>query len=171
MTSPIQELSQIISDSVASLEKVCKKNNTPFPSLDDPFSPPSESFRFDPEAAEAANKIAAAALQLAATVLPPPAALFTVVSGVRASYLLRICHRLTFHQHFKSAALRVCLEANVTEILREAGPNVRSNDQVPLVLLNIPSLQGLHVDKIAAKSNISGMKLGRPENECSCQVC
>ena len=86
MTSPssIKELSQIISDSVASLEKVCEKNDTPFPSLDDPFSPPSEAFRLDPEAAEAANKIAAAALQLAATVLPPPAALFTVVSGVCA---------------------------------------------------------------------------------------
>jgi hypothetical protein len=126
MTSPIKDLSQIISDSVASLEKVCKKNNTPFPSLDDPFSPTSEAFRSDPEAAEAANKIAAAALQLAATVLPPPAALFTVVSG-----------------HFKSAALRVCLEANVTEILREAGPD------------------GLHVDEIAAKSKISGMKLAR----------
>lgn len=128
MTSPtsIKELSKIISDSVASLEKVCKKNKTLFPSLDEPFSPPSEAFRSDPEAAEAANKIAAAALQLAATVLPPPAALFTVVSG-----------------HFKSAALRVCLEANVTEILREAGP------------------KGLHVDKIAEKSKISGMKLAR----------
>jgi len=128
MTSPIKDLSQIISDSVASLEKVCKKNNTPFPSLDEPFSPPSEAFRADPEAAEAANKIAAAALQLAANVLPPPAALFTVVSGVCASDPFHIYHRLTFHQHFKSAALRVCLEANVTEILREAGPNVRSID-------------------------------------------
>lgn len=29
-----------------------------------------------------------------------------------------------FDQHFKSAALRACLESHVTEILREAGPEV-----------------------------------------------
>lgn len=120
------ELSKIISDSVATLESVCKQNNLSFPRLDEPFTPSSEAFRANPEAAEAANKIAAAALQLAAAVLPPPAAITSVISG-----------------HFKSAALRVCLEANVTEILREAGPS------------------GLHVRDIAAKSNISSTKLAR----------
>jgi len=56
------ELSKIISDSVATLERVCKQNSFSFPRLDEPFTPSSEAFRANPEAAEAANKIAAAAL-------------------------------------------------------------------------------------------------------------
>ncbi|KAF8577502.1 S-adenosyl-L-methionine-dependent methyltransferase [Ramaria rubella] len=47
------------------------------------------------------------------------------------------------HQHFKSAALRVCLESNVTEILREGGP------------------QGVHVNDIAAKNGQDAQKLSR----------
>ncbi|KAJ7612017.1 S-adenosyl-L-methionine-dependent methyltransferase [Mycena polygramma] len=72
------------------------------PDLHTPFAPPSEAFRTVPAAAEAASIISVAALQLEAILTPPHVSLYRV--------------------HFKSAALRVCLESDVTEILREAGP-------------------------------------------------
>ncbi|KIL66630.1 hypothetical protein M378DRAFT_160640, partial [Amanita muscaria Koide BX008] len=49
--------------------------------------------------------IGAAALQLAAVVLPPQLSLFSIIGG-----------------QWHSAALRVALESSVTEVLREAGP-------------------------------------------------
>lgn len=82
MASTLIELSNIISTAVTSLDKACTDSGTPFPGLDVPFSPSSESFRANSQAAEAANVIAAAAMQLAAMVLPPPAAIFTLISGV-----------------------------------------------------------------------------------------
>ncbi|KAJ7898380.1 S-adenosyl-L-methionine-dependent methyltransferase [Mycena leptocephala] len=77
-------------------------------------------------AAEAARIIAAAALQLEAIVTPPQVSLYRIIGG-----------------HFKSAALRICLESGVTEILREAGPH------------------GLHVRDIAAKNGQDPEKLAR----------
>ncbi|KAF8994602.1 hypothetical protein BDQ17DRAFT_1430978 [Cyathus striatus] len=116
----------VVADTVASLDKVCKETNVSFPTLDEPFTPQSEALRANPIIADAANQIAAAAMQLVMNVLPAPHSAFTIISG-----------------HFKGAALRVCLEANVTEILREAGP------------------RGMHVNDIAARSGINSVKLGR----------
>ncbi|KAF8069068.1 S-adenosyl-L-methionine-dependent methyltransferase [Lyophyllum atratum] len=126
MTSPIRQLLKLISDSVDKLEAACDASGCPVPDLYTPFAPPSEAFRADPVAAEAANIISAAALQLEATLTPPHVSLYHVVSG-----------------HFKSAALRVCLESSVTEILREAGP------------------EGLHVNEIGAKNGQDPRKLAR----------
>ncbi|KAF5312468.1 hypothetical protein D9619_003733 [Psilocybe cf. subviscida] len=126
MSSTLLELSRIITDAAKTLDKACADSGTTFPGLEVPFSPSSEAFRSNPQAAEAANIIAAAATQLVAMVLPPPSAMFALISG-----------------HFKSAALRVCLEANVTEILREGGP------------------QGVHVNEIAKLANISSTKIAR----------
>ncbi|KAI5890571.1 S-adenosyl-L-methionine-dependent methyltransferase [Schizophyllum commune H4-8] len=84
--------------------------------LNAPFNPASEAFRKDPKAAEAANVLAAAAFQLAATVLPPPSTLL----GVAEAYL-------------KPAALRVAVEAGVVEMLREAGSEgMHVNDMAKL---------------------------------------
>lgn len=90
MSSTLLELSNIIAGAVNSLNKACTDNGTPFPGLDVPFSPSSEAFRSNPEAAEAANIIAAAATQLAAMVLPPPGAMFAMMSGV-SLHLLSEC--------------------------------------------------------------------------------
>ncbi|KAF5380106.1 hypothetical protein D9615_006249 [Tricholomella constricta] len=122
----IQQLADLISSSVAALLQACRDNNTPFPEANAPFSPQSEAFRADQAAADATNVIAAAAIQLAERVLPPHMALMNIVSG-----------------HFKNAALRTALELNVTEILREAGP------------------QGLHVKEIAKICDVDASKLGR----------
>jgi hypothetical protein len=83
MASTLLKLSDLISAATVTLNQACIDNDTPFPSLDDPFVPTSEAFRSSPQAAEAANIIAAAASQLIAMVLPPPAALYITACGVR----------------------------------------------------------------------------------------
>ncbi|KDR66888.1 hypothetical protein GALMADRAFT_232294 [Galerina marginata CBS 339.88] len=123
----ISELASLILTSVGTLEKVCRENKFPIPDLNAPgFSPESEAFRSNSAAAEAAKLAAAACMQLAAALLPPTDAMYGLVVG-----------------DHHSAAVRVCLEANVTEILREGGPD------------------GLHVNDIAAKCGLDPSKLGR----------
>ncbi|KAG6852088.1 hypothetical protein C0991_003244 [Blastosporella zonata] len=108
MVSQIRQLLSLITDAVDKLEGACDRTGTSIPDLNTPFSPQSEAFRAEPEAAQSARIISAAALQLEAILTPPHVSLYHVVAG-----------------HFKSAALRACLESNVTEILREAGPEGR----------------------------------------------
>ncbi|CAK5276426.1 unnamed protein product [Mycena citricolor] len=122
MTSAIRQLLDIITKNVEVLEQA----GLTIPDLAEPFAPPSEAFRMDPAGGPAAAAISAAALQLEAILTPPHISLYRIVSG-----------------HFKSAALRVCLESSVTEILREAGP------------------QGLHVKDIADKNGQDPEKLAR----------
>ncbi|KAF8056551.1 S-adenosyl-L-methionine-dependent methyltransferase [Lyophyllum atratum] len=126
MATEIQQLSDLISSSVSALLQACKENNTPFPNANEPFCPESEAFRASQAAVDATNVIAAAAIQLAERVMPPHMSLMSIVLG-----------------HFKNAALRTALELNVTEILRDAGP------------------QGLHVKDIAKICNVDSNKLSR----------
>ncbi|KAH9484888.1 4-O-methyltransferase 1 [Psilocybe cubensis] len=126
MPSTLSSLAFLINRSIITLEKACSESKLPFPGFDEPFTPASEAFRANPEAEEAAKVIAAAAHQLMMMVLPPSVALYTVVSGAH-----------------KSAALRVCLEANVTEILREGGK------------------EGMHVKEIAERTKVNHQKLAR----------
>ncbi|KAK1229446.1 hypothetical protein PQX77_007494 [Marasmius sp. AFHP31] len=125
-TSSLRTILDILTKNVEILENSCKANGTPIPDLETPFHPSSEAFRAHPEAAEASNIIVAAAHHIAAILTPPPIALYHVVGG-----------------HFKSTAIRVCLESNVTEILREAGP------------------QGMHVEDISKKNGVDPQKLSR----------
>ncbi|KAK7014078.1 hypothetical protein VNI00_019427 [Paramarasmius palmivorus] len=124
--TPTRVLLELIQKNVEVLEKACAASGTDIPDLHLPFHPSTEAFRTNPDAAEASNVIVAAAQQLAATLAPPQVALYDVVGGA-----------------FKSAAIRVCIESNVTEILREAGP------------------QGLHVDDIAKINGQDSRKLGK----------
>ncbi|KAF8624706.1 hypothetical protein AX17_007037 [Amanita inopinata Kibby_2008] len=124
--SVLRQLLNLIATSVTVIEDACAANQTTIPDLYEPFTPISENFRTSRAVAEAVMVISAAALQLDAILAPPHVSLYHVVSG-----------------HFKSAALRVCLESNVTEILREAGP------------------KGMHVDEIGAINGQDPRKLGR----------
>ncbi|KAJ7657239.1 S-adenosyl-L-methionine-dependent methyltransferase [Mycena polygramma] len=126
MSTPIRQLLALITASAETLEAACESSGTTIPDLHEPFAPPSEAFRTNATAAEAARIIAAAALQLEAMVTPPQVSLYRIIGG-----------------HLKSAAIRTCLEAGVTEILREAGP------------------QGIHVRDIAAKNGQDPEKLAR----------
>ncbi|KAF8326437.1 S-adenosyl-L-methionine-dependent methyltransferase, partial [Amanita rubescens] len=121
----VRQLLDLVTKSVDALEQACNESNAQLPSLDEPFHPASEAFRVNPVAAEATAVISAATLQLNAIVSPPRNILYQAVGG-----------------HWRSAALRMCLEGNVTEILREAGP------------------EGLHVHDIVAKNNLDAQKLG-----------
>uniref|UniRef100_A0A8H7Y8H6 S-adenosyl-L-methionine-dependent methyltransferase n=1 Tax=Psilocybe cubensis TaxID=181762 RepID=A0A8H7Y8H6_PSICU len=119
-------LAKLISDSVAKVDQLCIEQGVIFPSLDDPFTTESESIKLHPEVAEAANYIISAAAQLIAILRPVPVTLSTSA----------------IHVHV-SSALRVVVDSNVVEILREAGP------------------QGLHVKKISEKNGVEAGKLGR----------
>jgi len=120
------ELGQIIQDSLATLVSTCDREGVSLPSLDDPFTPASEAFRSIDEAKTAANALSAATFQLLAAVMPPPLMVMTLISG-----------------HMQAASLRVCAEANVPEILRDAGP------------------AGMHVDQIAEQAKLPAGKLAR----------
>ncbi|KAJ7262508.1 S-adenosyl-L-methionine-dependent methyltransferase [Mycena rebaudengoi] len=125
--STLTQLSNLISQSVAILERISTETGIALPDLDNPtITVESEVLRTNSAAIEAARVIAAAGLQLAALTMPPKDYVFEVVFGAHLA-----------------ASLRVCMEANATEILREAGPN------------------GLHADKIAERSHIDGGKLAR----------
>ncbi|KAF8334399.1 S-adenosyl-L-methionine-dependent methyltransferase [Amanita rubescens] len=124
MSQQVHELLNLITKSIEFLEKLCTESNTQLPDLNKPFNPDSEAFRANPAAVEAVSLISAAATQLDAIVSPPRNVLHYAANG-----------------HWKSAALRLCLEGNVTEILREAGP------------------EGLHVKNIAEKNKIDVHKL------------
>ncbi|KAJ7720965.1 S-adenosyl-L-methionine-dependent methyltransferase [Mycena maculata] len=121
--SAIRQLLELITQSVEALEDACQSSRTAIPDLQKPFAPSSEDFRQIPAAAEAAAIISAAALQLDAILAHPSVSLYRIVGG-----------------HFKSAALRICLESNVTEIL---------------------ILKGIHVKEIAAKNGQDPQKLAR----------
>ncbi|GJJ06649.1 hypothetical protein Clacol_000843 [Clathrus columnatus] len=123
--SKLRDLLGLLTDAVTQLEEVCNKNGTSIPDLDAPFEISSEAFREDPTATLAANIIGAAALHIYAIVNPPQFSLFEISSGTG-----------------KAAALRVCLDSNVAEILREAGP------------------QGLHINDIVIRNGQDPAKLG-----------
>ncbi|KAG6833022.1 hypothetical protein H0H87_012280 [Tephrocybe sp. NHM501043] len=131
--SPLRQLLNLLTESVHKLEAACDSSGCEIPDLYTPFSSQSEVFRANPEADEAAKIICAASAHIQAILMPPHISLFQIVSG----------HRVVIFQHSKSGALRVCLESNVTEILREAGP------------------EGLHVDEIALKNGQDPQKLAR----------
>ncbi|TFY63589.1 hypothetical protein EVG20_g6256 [Dentipellis fragilis] len=105
MSTTTFQLLNLIQMSLATLKKSCAATGHQIPELHESFTPSSEAFRADPAAALAADTAAAAALHLAAILLPPYVALHHVTGG-----------------HYRSTAARVCLELHVTEILREAGP-------------------------------------------------
>lgn len=82
MASTILQLSQLISNSVSDLVNLASERKFQIPSLDEAFTPASEAFRKDPDLAKSAKIIAAAALQLAACVLPPQESIIHTISGV-----------------------------------------------------------------------------------------
>lgn len=124
MSQQVRQLLDLITKSVESLEKACTESNTQLPDLNRPFTPDSEAFRANAAAAKAASVISAAALQLDAIVSPPRNVLYHAANGVGLIVLNAPYKSLNVTKHWKTAALRVCIEGNVTEILREAGPEV-----------------------------------------------
>ncbi|KAJ7106838.1 hypothetical protein C8R43DRAFT_905979, partial [Mycena crocata] len=125
--STLIQLSELIAESVAALQVICDTDGIRIPDLDD-GSIPIESLPFGTNnaATKLGKVIAAAGLQLAALTMPPKEVLLEVMHGPHLA-----------------AALRVSIEANVPDILREAGP------------------AGLDAHLIAAKSHIDGNKLAR----------
>ncbi|THU85060.1 S-adenosyl-L-methionine-dependent methyltransferase [Dendrothele bispora CBS 962.96] len=127
MDQPISQLMIIINSAISNLTKFCDENNVELPNLNSPsFTQDSEAFRTNDSAAEFAKLAAAACLHLATILVPPTDVVYQLVVG-------------SHH----SAAVKVCLEANVTEILRDAGS------------------EGMHVNNLATKCGIDASKLAR----------
>ncbi|KAG6883310.1 hypothetical protein C0993_006878, partial [Termitomyces sp. T159_Od127] len=142
MATEIKQLLDLIASSVSRLLQACEDNKTPFPDPNQPYTPQSEMFRACHDVVESTNTIAAAALQLTTRVLPPYMSLMHIVSA-----------------HFKTAALRTALELNVTEILREAGPQVYCSCKPVLGCDILRCFQGMHVDDIAEICDVDSNKL------------
>ena len=106
MSSPLAALAGIISQSVQTLESAYSKKGLSFPSLDEPFKPgPLDD---DPDVGNTTRLIVAAACQIIATVRPP---LETIMLHAPAMYM--------------SASLGVVDEANIADVLKDAGSQVR----------------------------------------------
>ncbi|KZV90641.1 S-adenosyl-L-methionine-dependent methyltransferase [Exidia glandulosa HHB12029] len=107
MTSPLRQLSALISSSVDVIEREFASQGLSYPSLDDFFDPTShaEVFARVPVVAEAARLIVAAGGQLSALVHPP--GLYVIERGITS---------------FDAAALNVVVVKGIVELLREAGP-------------------------------------------------
>ncbi|KAL0956883.1 hypothetical protein HGRIS_002991 [Hohenbuehelia grisea] len=125
MAEQILQLVQLISNSAEDLVKTCDDLKLPLPHLHTLEKTP-DAFRQNSVAREATNVIIAAALQLAATLAPPSSTMQNIACA-----------------HFKTAALRTCIESSVTEILREEGS------------------EGIHVEALAKKCGLNGSKLSR----------
>ncbi|EKM59060.1 uncharacterized protein PHACADRAFT_181077 [Phanerochaete carnosa HHB-10118-sp] len=126
MPSQLRQLLELMTQSVEALERVCEQTGTSIPDLNAPLTPASEAFRRGPEAMEAVKVIVAAAEHMSAIVSPPHRQLYKFVAGPT-----------------RAVAVRACLEANVSEILREAGPS------------------GMHVNDMANKNGHDPEKLAR----------
>lgn len=124
MFQQVRQLLDLITKSVDTLEQACIESNTQLPSLDEPFQSTYEAFWANSVVGEATSVISAAALHLNAVVSPPRNILLYAVGGVCPIDLVSSWKVLNSTKHLKSAAMRMCFEGNVTEILREAGPAV-----------------------------------------------
>lgn len=126
MPSSLKLLSNLIAESVDKIEQRCAAQGVPFPELNDVLSFQSEAIRSDADVTEAIQVIAAAAAQLLATARAPIATLSVVA-----------------HQWDVPACLGAANDANVAEILRDAGP------------------KGAHIDDIAKRNGMNAGRLGR----------
>ncbi|KAF9494776.1 hypothetical protein BDN71DRAFT_1507447 [Pleurotus eryngii] len=82
--SPLRQLADIISASVAQIDAAFDESGIDYPSLDAPFNPtsPSEQLSMSPEVIQASMLAVAACAQLGATVKVPALTLYDVVGGV-----------------------------------------------------------------------------------------
>ncbi|KAJ7799724.1 hypothetical protein B0H13DRAFT_2390817 [Mycena leptocephala] len=121
-------LGEIILNSIQIIERRFNNEKVGFPALKDPVDPTSksEALLLDPEISTARSCIVAAASQLIAMVRSPVQTL--VENG------------LVFHL---PSCLRVAVESNMVEIIREAGN------------------QGIHANEIAKRNNTDPVKAAR----------
>ena len=87
MSTLSRQLLDLITKSLSTLETACSSKDLKVPDLYEPFHPSSEAFRADPQVAEAAATISAAALHLEAIFTPPHVSLYHLVGGVRPGAL------------------------------------------------------------------------------------
>lgn len=83
MAQVLLQLAKLITEAAEKIDAECKTRNAVFPSLDEPFTPESETIRDEPAVASASAVLAAAAEQIMLTAWSPPRSLFDGAFGVR----------------------------------------------------------------------------------------
>lgn len=86
MSTSLAELSQLatlINNSIATIQSTCTSKGLEFPDINAPFTPASESFRYDPSISEAVSVAAAAAFQITAVLESPFSTIGHIFGGVR----------------------------------------------------------------------------------------
>ncbi|KAF9031556.1 S-adenosyl-L-methionine-dependent methyltransferase [Hymenopellis radicata] len=124
MSSPILQLSDIISSLTPKLAEFCADHDLAVPTLDNASG--AKSISTNPDSAVMAMTIASAAYQLYTLMMPPREIVFQMACA-----------------HSKTAALRACIQFNVAEHLREAGP------------------KGLHAAELGKRCDVDSDKLAR----------
>ncbi|VDB83099.1 unnamed protein product [Peniophora sp. CBMAI 1063] len=104
--SELRKLSNIINDAVDHIEHTLSARSVDFPSLNSTYTEEDEEIRATPAIADAITAIVAASEQLAMVTRSPSLTILDI------SFKFHLC-----------AALRVALEADVAEFLREHGPS------------------------------------------------
>ncbi|KLO13212.1 S-adenosyl-L-methionine-dependent methyltransferase [Schizopora paradoxa] len=122
--STIRALAELILQNVDALEEALEKRGASVPSLDDPFTPGSDIANGQPELMATTELTVRAASQLIQTIRMPQ---YSVIHEALS--------------HTNSSTLRVVTELNISEILKEAGPD------------------GLHISEIAKKCNADPVRL------------
>ncbi|KAF7377233.1 S-adenosyl-L-methionine-dependent methyltransferase [Mycena sanguinolenta] len=144
MTTPIRQLLALITKSVETIEVACQSSGTTVPDLRTPFTPPSEDFRANPEAAEAARIIAAAALQLEAIVTPPFCHFVPIVNPPHCEFVWNRTSRRSYGLHVKDIAAkngqdpeklaRFLRYLATHHVFREISPNVFGHTRISSML-------------------------------------
>ncbi|KAF7377232.1 S-adenosyl-L-methionine-dependent methyltransferase [Mycena sanguinolenta] len=144
MSTPIRQLLALITQSVETLEAACQSSGTSIPDLRTSFTPPSEDFRANPEAAEAARIIAAAALQLEAIVTPPFCLFVPIVNPPHCEFVWNRTSRRSYGLHVKDIAAkngqdpeklgRFLRYLATHHVFREISPNVFGHTRISSML-------------------------------------
>lgn len=130
--SPLRRLVNILSDAVAQIDEKYASANLEFPALDGPSNEkdPARLLLSDPDVVPLSSLIVAAANRLIVSARHPMQGVVDMAQSVSNTSVLSI-HTLgvgrlmtLVEQHTIVACLRLVCEANVAEILREAGPEV-----------------------------------------------
>jgi hypothetical protein len=123
MSTPLSALSSIISSGIATIESTYANHGTSFPSMDEPFQPgPLDE---DESLCATIDYVTAAAAQLIALIKPTPLAVFASATSVcNRCYVRLFLSTHSSDKFYLPAGLQVVVEANIPEILREAGAQV-----------------------------------------------
>lgn len=122
MSTELNTLVDLIANQVRVIGELCSSKDAIVPSVDD-ASTVTPNVVKEPGFVQAADLAIAAATRLIATLRDPDITLHKTASGVRLFVVIAVQWSRSL-QMYGSALLNIVVEANITEALKEAGPQV-----------------------------------------------